>query len=321
MQDNFNNADSLKKSSVEAFKQIEDAANEAYSHIKEKSTDTSKQLCENAKKTANYQAQYDALMNQKRIRTLSTAENKRARILKSNIDYYKNLRDSEFEDIKIQYELGEISADEYYSSLSSLRDAYFKKGSEDWNKYTLDIIKYNREAVNEQEKELLDLLSDIEDKYSDSYSNLLKNQSSMKEKLDKNLGSIYETVYFDMGNGKESEWLRLANIDEDLEVLRQYNNALISAKKKTNAIFDGLGLDEEKNASMKSSFFEQIASLSIGKGIAFSNHINNRSDEELTEFISKWVEKTDLSEAITKNLYGGGGECRPHSSHFYGLTV
>ncbi len=303
MQDNINNADKMKKSSIEAFKQIQNAANEAYSNITQESNKSGKSVCDNAKKAADYQAQYDALMNEKRIRTLSTAENKRARILKSNIDYYKNLRDNEFEAIKIQYELGEISADEYYSSLSSLRDAYFKKGSEDWTKYTLDIIKYNREVVSEQEKELQEMLSDIEDKYSDSYSNLLKNQSAMREKLDKNLGGIYETVYFDMGKGKESEWLRLANLDEDLEILKKYNNALISAKEKTNSIFEGLDLDEEKTASMKSKFFEQITSLSIGKGYAFSNHINNRSDEELTEFISKWVQKIDLSEAISKNLY------------------
>ena len=101
MQDNINNADKMKKSSIDAFKQIQNAADAAYSNINEESDKSSKSVCDNAKKAADYQAQYDALMNEKRVRTLSTAENKRARILKSNIDYYKNLRDNEFEDIKI----------------------------------------------------------------------------------------------------------------------------------------------------------------------------------------------------------------------------
>ncbi len=303
MKDNINNADKMKKSSTEAFKQIQNAANEAFSKIKDEGTKTSISICDNAKKTADYQAQYDALMNEKRTRTLSTAENKRARILKSNIDYYKNLRDNEFEEIKLQHELGEISTDEYYSSLSSLRDAYFKKGSEEWNKYTLDIIKYNRDVVNEQQKELETMLSDIENKYSDSYSNLLKNQTSLHKKLEDNLGGIYETVQLDMGKGKPTEWLRLSNIDEDLQLLKNYNNSLIKAKEKANAIFEELGLDEEKTQSMKSKFFEQITSLTIREGYAFSNHISNTPDDELTDFISKWVQKIDLAEAISKNLY------------------
>lgn len=303
MQNNINNADKMKRSSVEAFKQIQNAANEAFTKIKDEGTKTSISICDNAKKTADYQAQYDALMNEKRTRTLSAAENKRARILKSNIDYYKNLRDNEFEEIKLQHELGEISTDEYYCSLSSLRDAYFKKGSEEWNKYTLDIIEYNRDVVNEQQKELETMLSDIENKYSDSYSNLLKNQTSLHKKLEENLGNIYETVQFDMGDGKPTEWLRLSNIDEDLQLLKNYNNSLIKAKEKANEIFEELKLDDEKTASMKSKFFEQITSLTIREGYAFSNHITNTPDEELTDFISKWVQKIDLSEAISKNLY------------------
>ncbi len=298
-----NNAEKMKKISVDAFGQIEAAANEAYSNIENQSNNATQTICNNAKKAADYQVQYDALMNEKRTRTLSTSENKRARILKSNIDYYKNLRDKEIEDIKVQYQLGEISADEYYNSLSTLRDAYFEKGSKEWNKYTIEIIKYNRNAINEQQKELENVLSEIEDKYSESYSNILKNQNSVKDKLIDNLGGAYETVYFDMGEGEESEWLRLANVDEELKILKNYNNSLITAKEKTNAIFNGLGMSEEKTAEMKSKFFEQITSLSIGKGIAFSNHINNKSDEELTDFISKWVQKIDLADAISKNLY------------------
>ena len=303
MKDHINNADKMEKSSVSAFEQIQKAAYEAFSKIKDEDIKTSTSICDNAKKTADYQAQYDALMNEKRTRTLSAAENKKARIIKSNIDYYKTLRDNEFEEIKLQHELGEISTDEYYNALSSLRDAYFQKGSEEWNEYTLDIIKYNRDVVNEQKKELEVMLSDIELKYSDSYSNILKNQTSLHKKLEDNLGKIYETVQVDTGKGKPIEWLRLSDIDEDLKLLKNYNNSLIRAKEKANAIFDGLGIDEEKSASMKSKFFEQITSLTIQEGYAFSNRISNTPSDELTDFISKWVQKIDLTEAISKNLY------------------
>ena len=286
----------------DAFSQIEKSAEEAFGNIEKRSAKSQKTICEDAKKAADYQAQYDALMNEKRYRTLSTYENKRARILKSNIDYYKNLRDGEFEDIKYKLEMGEISNKEYYQKLAALRDSYFKKGSEEWNKYTVDIIKYNKEVVSNQQKELEEMLLGIDEKYEESFSQIFKKQASMQQKLDKSLG-IYETVHFEMADGVESDWLRLANVDVDLEILKNYNNALISVKGRLDSIFSGMGLSEEKSNEMKAKFFEEIASLSIGKGTAFANHINFKSDEELVPFLEKWVEKVDLSEAISKNLY------------------
>ena len=277
-----------------SFDKMKKAAAEAFESIEKENSKTNQTICHNAKKAADYQAEYDALMNQKRVRTLSTYENKRARILKSNIDYYKALREEEFDDIKAKLDLGEISNEEYYSQLAALRDAYFKKGSADWNKYTVEIIKYNRDVVSEQQKELEEMLLGIEDKYSQSYENILKKQTSMQKKLDESF-SVYEKVYFEMGEGKESEWLRLADIDEDLKLLKNYNNALLSAKKKVNDIFDGMGMEDEKNARMQTKFFEQLTKLNINEGTAFANHINYRSDEELTSFIEKWVEKVDLT--------------------------
>ena len=70
----------------DAFSQIEKSAEEAFGNIEKRSAKSQKTICEDAKKAADYQAQYDALMNEKRYRTLSASENKRARILKSNID-------------------------------------------------------------------------------------------------------------------------------------------------------------------------------------------------------------------------------------------
>lgn len=280
----------------DTFKEIE----KAFEKIEAENIRVTESICENAKKAANYQAEYDALMNQKRTRTLSTHENKRARILKSNIDYYKTLREEEFNDIEVKLKMNEISEEQYYSRLTALRDSYFEKGSDEWNKYTIKIIEYNRSVIEEQQKE-------IEENFSKSYENILKKQESVREKLDDNL-KIYETVQFDMGKGQKSEWLRLANIDEDLQILKNYNNSLLSAKEKANEIFESLGLDDEKTANLESKFFEQIASLSVGDSIAFSNHINFISDDELTDFITKWVQKVDLSEAISKNLYADESE-------------
>lgn len=308
MKDDYReNAESIRNNFVDAFKQIDEAADEAFSNIEQKSEKASQGVISAAKKAVDYQAEYDELINQKKIRTLSDYENKRLSILENGIDFYKNLRDMEFDDIKTKLALGEISNEEYYSALAILRDKYFAEGSKKWNKYTLEIAKYNQSVISEQQKQIEEMLGDIEEKYSKSYSNILEKQNSVKEKLDKGLG-LYETVYFEMGDGKESEWLRLSNIDEDLQILKNYNNALIGAKQKVNEIFDGMGMSEEKTAEMKSHFFEQITQLSIGKGIAFANHISFQPNDELTAFIEKWVEKIDLTDAISKNLYSDESE-------------
>ncbi len=308
MKDNYeNNVEKIKKGFVEAFKQIKEAADNAFSNIEEKSKRASQGVISSVKKVVDYQAEYDALINQKKIRNLSEYENKRLTVLKNGIDFYKNLRDMEFDDIKTKLALGEISNEEYYSALSILRDKYFTEGSKKWNKYTLEIAKYNQSVVSEQQRQIEEMLGNIEEKYAKSYSNILEKQNSVKEKLDEGL-DLYETVHFEMGEGKESEWLRLSNIDEDLQILKNYNNALIGAKEKVNEIFDGMGMSEEKTAEMKSHFFEQITELSIGKGMAFANHISFQPKDELTTFIEKWVEKIDLTEAISKNLYADESE-------------
>lgn len=308
MKDNHKeNAKDLKISFSEAFEQIEKAADKAFSDMEEKSKKASQSTINSWKKIPEHQAEYDELLNQKKIRTLSDYEKKRLKILKNGIDFYKNLRDLEFNDIKTKLLLGEISNEEYYSALSILRDKYFATGSKEWNQYTLEIVKYNRDVISEQEKQIEEMLGGIEEKYSKSYSNILNKQNETRKKLDDDL-KIYENVHFSMGEGKESEWLRLANIDEDLQILKNYNNSLISVKEKVNEIFGGMDMDEEKSSQMKSHFFEQITDMSVGKGTAFANHIINQPDDQLQVFIEKWVEKVDLAEAISKNLYADESE-------------
>ena len=58
------------------FEKIQNAAREAFENIENHNSKATKTICDNAKKAADYQAEYDALMNQKRFRTLSTYENK-----------------------------------------------------------------------------------------------------------------------------------------------------------------------------------------------------------------------------------------------------
>lgn len=284
------------------FKNLRKTAEETFEEIENKSQKSFARMSANAKASADYQAEYDEMMSQKRVRSFSTEENKRLQILRNNISYCKSLRQGEYENLKSMLNLGEISNDEYYTRLADFRDAYFEKGTAEWNKYTLEIIKYNRSVVEEQQNTLNEMISDVEEKYKKGFENIQKKQTAMQNKLDDTFG-VYETVHFDMGEGKESEWLRLADVDEDLRILKNYNNSLMNVKNKINAVFDEMGMDSDKSNELGAKFFEQITDLSVGDGIAFANHINNQSTDTLAKFMEKWVEKVDLTEMISKNFY------------------
>lgn len=289
------------------FEKMREAAREALEKMEKESSASYERMSANARASADFQAEYDEMMSQKRVRSFSAEENKRLQILKNNISYCKALRQGEYENLKAMLSLGEISNDEYYTRLAEFRNAYFEKGTSEWNKYTLEIIGYNRSVVEEQQSALNEMLSDVEEKYKKGFENIQKKQVAVQNKLDDAFG-IYETVCFDMGKGKETQWLRLADIDEDLEILKSYNNSLMNAKNRINAIFDGMEIGEEKSYELGAKFFEQITDLSIGDGTAFANHINNRSDDALTEFVEKWVERVDLTEMISKNFYADESE-------------
>ena len=47
------------------------------------------------------------------------------------------------------YKLGEISTDEYYKRIAVIRDTYLAEGSEEWKKYTLELIEYEQEKIKE----------------------------------------------------------------------------------------------------------------------------------------------------------------------------
>ncbi|MBQ7794708.1 MAG: phage tail tape measure protein, partial [Clostridia bacterium] len=63
--------------------------------------------------------------------------------------------------LKNSLTLGVITEEQYYSQLAQLRDAYFKEGSEDWEKYSLDILKYSIDSAEEQKEALSDIYESI----------------------------------------------------------------------------------------------------------------------------------------------------------------
>ena len=252
---------------------------------------------------AAYRTEYEELMNTKKLRSLYSNESKRLQILKSNLDYYDSLRDQDFERLKTSLDLKLISEEEYYTRLADLRDTYFEKGSNEWAKYTIQITKYNSEIIEEQKEQLINMFENVNSEYLESFNALISKQENMKDKL-MGISDIYNKISINGAKDGESyTWLQLSNIDTELEALKNYNDALLNVQEKVNSIFDTMDLDEKTIQKMQSMFFEQLAELNIQDATGFSNYLSNMDTARLSDYLTKWVEKINLSDAISKKLY------------------
>jgi len=127
-----------------------------------------------------------------------------------------------FEDLKMQYDIGALTEKEYYGKLEWLRDTYLEKGTKEWWNYTRELIRYEVDRIEEEEKLAEKELKEKAD----------KEKAAAKDKLE--LGVISETeyylelakirdTYFDEGS---DEWLAYT------KEIAQYQKKLCEAQKK-----------------------------------------------------------------------------------------
>lgn len=234
----------------------------------------------------------------------------------------KEVRERELKQLKNSLEIGVISEQEYYLQLRELRDKYFKVGSEDWEEYTIEILKYCKEtsekiakaekeaaeAFAKAEKEaIVNVFSSVSEEVDESFEELEAKQKKMSEKL-KDFGTLYYESSLTMSDGKEAKFMALGNIERDTQELEEYAEALSTAKEKIYNILpirgDGLSAEEmKKNKEYVKEFFSLITDMSIHEGLQFANFFNSRDDKEAQEYIKSWAKKQDISDTVSKLLY------------------
>ena len=55
-----------------------------------------------------------------------------------------------FDDLKYTFDMGYITEAEYYEKLEALRDKYYKKGSDEWQNYTLQLKQYDEKLYSDR---------------------------------------------------------------------------------------------------------------------------------------------------------------------------
>ena len=289
------------KDVVEEAKKTGKQLDETFSDVANRIIELDNSVTNKTTKAAAYRAEYEKLMSEKKLRALTASEKSRAKVLKSSLDYYESLRKNELENLKLNLNLGKISNEEYYSALAQIRDQYFETGSSQWAKYTLEIAKYNKKVIDEQKKELEGLFSEIDKKYTAEYNELLKKQDTMREKLE-SLSQVYNKVTVGSGD-KQYSWIQLSDIDTELKVIKEYNSSLLKVKDTVSSLFKDMGVGDQKAMTLTKKFFESLAGMQIWEANGFANYLSNLEKSRLTDYLTKWAEKIDISEQISKNLY------------------
>lgn len=293
-----------KKAAEGLARAYEDAASGAAENIDK----VAHEISDKIKKYTLEQKELVRLTNKSLITKLSNYEKQRLKIVKHSISEFEDYRKQDFDNLKNQYELSNITAEEYYTRLGKLRDVYFKEGSAEWASYTVDILNYNRSVLEEQEKNLTEIFESISAKYNKSFDEIIQKQQNMYQKLN-GISKIYNKVSINGGkDGQTYTWLQLSNIDAEIQALKNYNNSITRLKEKTDSIFEGFVDDKAQLNNFKSTFLEQITSMGIGDGIGFSNYLLNISDKRLEDYLEKWIDKLNLTEIISKNMYSDEAE-------------
>lgn len=292
--------DKITKKAEDASRLITNKSGKIYEFISDLAINTEEDITTRVIKAAAYRTEYEELMSKKRQRTLGTEENKWAQVLRANIEYYETLRDKDFENLKFNLEMGTIKNEEYYENLRKLRDLYFDEGSSEWNKYTLEIVKYNQGVLDSQKELLEGIFNDVGKEYEEKFDELIKKQKDVSKKLTN--VEIYDKITVGSGDKKFS-WIQLSAIDKELDLVKRYNSALLGAKDRINEVFDTLSITDEEKKKYKSDFFAQLLEMDINDAAGFSGYLTNIDKSVLTDYIKKWTEKMQLSDEVAKGFF------------------
>ncbi len=193
-----------------------------------------------------------------------------------------------YDNLKNSLELNLITEKEYYEKLKEFRDQNLRQGSDDWYKYTEEIISYNKRLADETEKQQQKIES-VRNKLLTQIQTI-RDELSQKLKLDDDWFSE-NTITF-KGMGKWGSDLRyntsdISDFEKELDTLSRYRNAILELKALGN-IPDGV--------------FSDIAKMDVSEGLSAALAILNADPGKRDRFISGYNSLNSLADSIATEL-------------------
>lgn len=238
-----------------------------------------------------------------------------------------------YEKLRYQRDFDLISEADYYRNLENLRDQYFKKGSKEWVKYTLEIFEYQKEQYEEEQKNIAKLLEEEQKnrekllkEEQKAIEKRIKEDAKALETEKKNITNIYDGItkyaneklnsvlkkhrstveeinsygsLFNVNtvlmNGKKDTYITLHDIEHDIGVLKRYANVIEEIKTRISAL--GLG-DEEKAGLMTA-----LNGLGITEGLGLAEALMRADDETFSGYAESLQIKKSLAVGISAKRY------------------
>lgn len=272
----------------------------------EKVEDAEKKAAEAAKKA--FSEEYDSLKNALSLGQITEEEyyaklaGLREKYLKGDKSEYEKytveirqgLRDKDFRNLKFSLDMGYITEEEYYQTLTEMRDGYFVEGSKEWQDYTVEINNYHKKVAEEAEQKAEEATNKIKEKiesiFSD-YSQRISEAQSKQDSFTDSLKSAHQLVDSKDINGKTG--YNLHDWTQDSKDIKEYKKSLETIEDKVKPL---LGDRFEE-------FYNTVLSGSQIEGRVIAEEISHMSDTRLKEYLQSWEEYQSEAEDISEGIY------------------
>lgn len=234
-------------------------------------------------------------------KTTKQKETATKKYLKAIEKAYKEQIEKEFRDIEFSHQMGYMSDEQYYNKMAILRDKYFEKGSEDWQKYTLKINKYHLEMVEKQKQDIISLYDEISREAEKAIESAEKKYEKLYSKLSGSapFATKYTSTFVGQGAGLVLENGVWRN-HEDYVVEEYRASDFKEETKKLERLYNLFNAIKEKGVS--NEFLSQFTNMSADDMLGTANALLSMNDEDFNNFYTSWERFKSVSEDTAYKL-------------------
>lgn len=205
----------------------------------------------------------------------------------------KKRQERELKNLKNSKDLELISEREYYEKLRDYRDKNLRQGSDEWYKYTEEIIKYNKELAEKAQKEQEKAAKEAAKKCAEMLARVQKLREELRSDLTNDRDPWYsqsKTIIKGIGTAGRDvvyENSELSNFEKQTKLLERYGEAV----KKLSAM-----------GNIPDGVLSEIGKMGAEEGLRAANIILNASEEERKKFIDGYNRYEGLTDSLVNTL-------------------
>ncbi len=215
------------------------------------------------------------------------------RLKKANTSIVKAFNER-YKAINYQHEYGLITSEEYYKKLENARDRYFSRDTQEWHKYTEEIMSYRKSALedykNYVEKNVEDLLETVGASRED-YKDKLLDYAGGTKGFDKHKTTV--EGYWPNGDALVMVDYTLTDYEKEIEKLIEFNDSITKLKERASDI----------DADVFSMYFDEIRNMSVDDAKILTDLLLEANDEDFYEHFELYDARNKLAENIATSYY------------------